>query len=312
VKLIGTPQSHANQRNIRRTGPPPLANSCPKSGATLVQRKRGLTSPPVYRPNGAASLQRKAGIASPPGYQPPKAAVASPPAYRPNVASPLQRKPGITSPPVYPPLRAAVASPPAYRPNVTSPLQRKTGIASPPFLVPNQRFRTPGPRAAVAPMAKESEDVVQRLPMVYVFHGTGEKVAKDTSKFEDVGEVTRHLPPGAASLRVLSIDVRQESRGDHQYVIAMTSGTTHIKMHWGVNGAVIEFGSGVDNTHGIPKGEYAPKAGLTLSDTVGMFYQLADKKAFVFGEYDCTRLASDLASSIGTYKKGTGEDFDLF
>lgn len=82
----------------------------------------------------------------------------------------------------------------------------------------------------------------------------------------------------------------------------------HMKMHWGVNGAVIEFGAHITNTYGIGKGEYTPLAGLTLSDAAGIFYQVADKQAFKFGEYDCTRLASDLANKLGTYIEGTGDD----
>ncbi len=219
------------------------------------------------------------------------------------------------------PVRQPAAAP-AYRPQpVPKVLQTKMATAQPardarktPPAPPVYRPQQPRIQAKFVDRTHRTNltqrGVIQRHPMIITIGKTSTHL--DTSQFESIHDVTRHLPDGAASYAVTEVHIRKESNADHQYVIALTNGGINLKMHLGTAGAEIKCSPGISATFGLDRGRFTPKRGMTLGDAVGIFYQLAHVHAFESDNYNCARFAADLAASLGTYIREKGDDFDAF
>jgi hypothetical protein len=197
--------------------------------------------------------------------------------------------------------------------------QRKTATAIPrqPPVAPPAYRPQPIPRVLQAKMAATPKTsiahrgVIQRHPMIISVEGR-KSIGTDTNHFNSIEDVTQYLPQGASSSRVTSICIRKERNADHQYVIATTSCGINLKMHLGAVGAEIKCGREISPEFGLPRGDFRPQKSLTLGDAVGIFYQLAHRHAFESDSYNCSRFASDLASSMGEYIREENDDFDAF
>jgi hypothetical protein len=133
------------------------------------------------------------------------------------------------------------------------------------------------------------------------------KESKETEP--DTGGEALNLP--FEQRLVLSIHVRQESKGDHQYVIVCVAGGENLKIELGTGGHSIKRGNEISPNFGTPVSEYEPNSGLTAGQVVQHFETMKGKVQFHFTDYNCVRYASDFVSELGK-KKGRDEVDDLF
>lgn len=135
------------------------------------------------------------------------------------------------------------------------------------------------------------------------------KVEKKENKDAKLDEETPDVP--FDERLVLTIHTRQESKGDHQYVIVCIAGGENLKIELGSGGHSMAKSRDISPTFGTPVNEYAPNSGLTAGAVVQRFKHLESTVKFDFTDYNCVRYAGDFVSTLGT-KKGRDEIDDLF
>lgn len=162
------------------------------------------------------------------------------------------------------------------------------------------------PKRAAAP-GRQPSGTIQCHPLTIKIAGY-QSWTRDTSdiRIEEDLELFRQKI-NSRNRRVVSIEMRKKSVGDHQVVVVGTEDGRFTQFDVGTSGAILRYGPEIEPDHyPVVTGTYDPNGGLRLHDVFRAFLAQAHARGFDSINYNCVRFASDFVGRIGTLRRNRG------